>query len=274
MTRRERLEAKVEKREEWAAKAQARSEARFAAAGAIADRIPMGQPILVGHHSERRARADAQRIHSNMDKGCEESALSRHHQSKAHGLEAQLDASIYADDVNATSALQARIAAREAVAAFYKRVNAAWKKTSGDDKAARLAALVEAGVLTAPQAADLAVFFGRCHWEDKPFPSYATTNLRANIRRDQARLQEIQQRAARALEAEAAGGITLVDLRGIDTEFVRVTFAEKPAPEVLQALRSAGFWWRGGSWTGKKANLPAAVAAMVPAQTSPERSAK
>jgi len=29
---------------------------------AIADNIPLGQPILVGHHSERRARRDAEKI--------------------------------------------------------------------------------------------------------------------------------------------------------------------------------------------------------------------
>ena len=32
------------------------------AVSAIADGIPFGQPILVGHHSERRARRDAQQI--------------------------------------------------------------------------------------------------------------------------------------------------------------------------------------------------------------------
>lgn len=35
---------------------------------AIADRIPFGQPILIGHHSERRARKDADRIHEGMRK--------------------------------------------------------------------------------------------------------------------------------------------------------------------------------------------------------------
>lgn len=42
------------------------SEARHSAARQIADGIPFGQPILVGHHSEGRARRDAERIHSNM----------------------------------------------------------------------------------------------------------------------------------------------------------------------------------------------------------------
>ena len=34
----------------------------------IADNIPLGQPILVGHHSERHARRDAERIRSGMRK--------------------------------------------------------------------------------------------------------------------------------------------------------------------------------------------------------------
>ncbi|WP_415563994.1 DUF3560 domain-containing protein, partial [Escherichia coli] len=32
----------------------------------LAAMIPPGQPILVGHHSERRARRDAQRIENGM----------------------------------------------------------------------------------------------------------------------------------------------------------------------------------------------------------------
>jgi Domain of unknown function (DUF3560) len=38
------------------------------AVDAIASNIPFGQPILVGHHSERRARKDAERIHNGMRK--------------------------------------------------------------------------------------------------------------------------------------------------------------------------------------------------------------
>lgn len=38
------------------------------AVAAIADNIPLGQPILVGHHSERRARRDAEKIRNGMSK--------------------------------------------------------------------------------------------------------------------------------------------------------------------------------------------------------------
>jgi Domain of unknown function (DUF3560) len=39
-----------------------------AAVSAIAENIPFGQPILVGHHSERRARKDAEEIEVGMHK--------------------------------------------------------------------------------------------------------------------------------------------------------------------------------------------------------------
>ena len=68
MTRRERLERKLEKRQEWAEKAEARSTARYKAARAAVENIPFGQPILVGHHSERRHRAAIARSDANMSK--------------------------------------------------------------------------------------------------------------------------------------------------------------------------------------------------------------
>lgn len=50
---------------------QATSDARHAAADRISGSIPFGQPILVGHHSEGRARRDAERIHSHTRAGFE-----------------------------------------------------------------------------------------------------------------------------------------------------------------------------------------------------------
>ena len=265
MTRRERLEAKLEKREEWADKADARSTQRYETAHRMAEGIPLGQPILVGHHSEKRDRNYRARIHSNMDKACEEAALAKHHEAKAGGLSAQLERSVFSDDTDAIEELEKRIAAREAQADFYKRVNAAWKKAEGADKAAKLATLVKAGVLTQAQAEDRAVFFGRCHWEDKPFPSYASTNLRGNIRRDKERVEEVKRRQARTAEAEAApNGVAVVDCGTSEYDgvtYVRVTFAEKPEREILDALRAAGFSWGGGSWVGSKAKLPESVKA-------------
>jgi len=124
MTRRERLERKRERRQEWSKKAAAKSDTAFATAHRIADSIPLGQPILVSHHSERHARRDAERIHNGMAKGIEESDLAKHHASKADGLAHQLDRSIFSDDPDAVEALEAKVAALEAERDAMKAANA------------------------------------------------------------------------------------------------------------------------------------------------------
>lgn len=69
MTYRERREAKAARLREWAAKRDGKSAASFARSAAIADNIPLGQPILVGHHSERHARKDAETISNGVRAG-------------------------------------------------------------------------------------------------------------------------------------------------------------------------------------------------------------
>ncbi|MEY9937623.1 DUF3560 domain-containing protein [Streptacidiphilus sp. MAP5-3] len=58
----ERAEARAERFAGYAGNAAARSEAAWEAGKRIADGIPLGQPILVGHHSEARARRDQERM--------------------------------------------------------------------------------------------------------------------------------------------------------------------------------------------------------------------
>lgn len=62
----ERAEAKAERLENLATKSAAKSDAYHAAANRISERFYMGQPILVGHHSERRARKDKERIENSL----------------------------------------------------------------------------------------------------------------------------------------------------------------------------------------------------------------
>jgi len=72
-----RRERAVERWDEMSAEAEkltAQAETHRAAADRISENIPFGQPILVGHHSQARARRDADRIRSNMDKSIEYAA--------------------------------------------------------------------------------------------------------------------------------------------------------------------------------------------------------
>ncbi len=266
MTRRERLERKLAKREEWADKAGQRAAQRFDAARRLADGIPLGQPILVGHHSEKRHRRDLARIDGNMAKGCEEQQLAQHHAGKADGLAQQLERSIYSDDPDAVEQLRAKVAGLEQRRELCKAVNAAWRKAG---RPAADASEAWAGIAAALGLESDAKILreGRLNMAHDfmprgPFPGYVTQNLGGEIRRAEQRIAEIGKRAQRQQQAEAAGGIVLAEH---PSGYCTVTFAEKPAREVLHALKDAGFHWSGGAWHGRGERLPASVRAMLPA---------
>lgn len=259
MTRRERLEARLERRRQWAASRDAKAAASFDAARKVADSIPLGQPILIGHHSERRARKDAERIRSGMSKGCEHADKAHEHASRADGLETQLDRSIYSDDPDAIEALEARIAELETKRERQKSWNAIYRRCKGD-LAAFCAQLGLSDAARAKLEADRARWpFAGQPW--KPVEGWALSNLGANIRRLRKRIEEVQARTERADAAEAAGGVLIERAPSVD--WCSVTFEEKPERRILVALKAAGFRWGGGRWSGRTSALPAEVQALV-----------
>lgn len=62
----ERAEERSERFEDYSESRRDDAESAHKSVAAIADHIPFGQPILVGHHSEKRARKDAERIENGM----------------------------------------------------------------------------------------------------------------------------------------------------------------------------------------------------------------
>ena len=251
MTRRERLEAKLEKRETWAEGRDAKATAASAKFHAIADNIPLGQPILIGHHSERRHRRDIARMDSALQQTHESVTMAARHRSKAAGLADQLETSIFSDDPDAPEAVAARIVELEAKRTAMRASNAAFRK--GDKVWAELL-----GITVEQAVARRATIMEGYSWCRQPHPTYSMSNLGANINRMKKRLVQVTARRDRTTKAEAAG--VLIEGTG---DYVRVTFPEKPAREVLEALRTADFHWGNGSWTGRRVALPASVTALA-----------
>ncbi|QKW06961.1 DUF3560 domain-containing protein [Streptomyces sp. NA04227] len=79
----ERAEGRTERYEGYADNAASSSNARRARADDISRRFEFGQPILVGHHSEGKARRDAARIDTNMRKSFEDADRASHWQHRA-----------------------------------------------------------------------------------------------------------------------------------------------------------------------------------------------
>lgn len=67
-TREERAEARAERFEGYRDKRASDAESAHKEVSAIADNIPLGQPVIVGHHSQRHAERDAARIENGMRK--------------------------------------------------------------------------------------------------------------------------------------------------------------------------------------------------------------
>jgi hypothetical protein len=190
MTYRERRERRAARLREWAAGRAAKSEAAFDRAHEIGDQIPLGQPVLVGHHSERRHRRDLARIDGAMAAGVEHGRTADRMGQRAANIEAALEASIYDDDPDAVERLRERIAALEAERDRIKAYNASYRRGQPDpsllDKRQR--ETLESVRRVAPYQLG----------KSGAFPAYALSNLSGNLARN-------RQRLARLLGADGAG---------------------------------------------------------------------
>lgn len=258
MTRRERLAAKAEKRSEWAESRSAKADADWDKADLSEAKsgIPLGQPILVGHHSEARHRRIIAKADNAMRRAAESSKMAAHHRQKAAGLEALLARSIFDDDPDAIEALSARIAAREEQRATNNSINKiVRRKPRAEPTPEKIQDLIGLGMT---EATAKALFVPDCGGQ-VGIPAYVNANLSGNIKRDRDRIPRIQTSRRNQEAAEASGGMSIFENQAGQAV---VTFAEKPHRDIIDALKAAGFRWGRGSWVGDKAALPDELDAM------------
>lgn len=87
----ERAAERAERFEDYSEKRQADAESARRGVLEITKHIPFGQPILVGHHSERHARRDAERIENGMRRAVNNWETSKYWASRAAGSVAAAD---------------------------------------------------------------------------------------------------------------------------------------------------------------------------------------
>ena len=117
----ERRQNRKDRYEELADKNRQQSEEGYEAARDIGNRIPMGQPILVGHHSERGRRADLKRIDNNMQKSVEHSKKARCYEQKAQVVES--NRTVYSDDPEAIQKLKCKLSDMQRHQEWMKAIN-------------------------------------------------------------------------------------------------------------------------------------------------------
>lgn len=242
--RRERLEAAAER-------ASAESNASYNAARKMASGIPFGQPILVGHHSERRDRNYRAKIENKFRASFEAQERAKELAAKAAAVGT---GGISSDDPDAVAKLSKELAGLEKLQVAMRAANAAIRKHAKAGADAQIKALVEQGISEA-RAADLIKpdFCGRIGFAD-----YQLSNNNANIRRIKGRIEHLDALAKRAEQVENIGprdfghGVAIEE----SDNRVCITFPGKPADAIRADLKGHGFKWSPtrGAWVRMTSN--------------------
>lgn len=254
----DRQEAKRERLEDRADKAETRSQQHQKTADAIFNGIPVGQPILVGHHSEKRHRRDLARADRAMRGSIEEAENANRLWARAESLGQH---GISSDDPQAPDKIAERIAQLEAKRDWMKTINAILRsklrevrgREPAGDEATALAELCKAGTLTQDEGLKLARDFSMFPYHGLGFPAYALTNLGANIRRLKDRVDSLARAATTQAtmppQLRTGDGYEVFEDR--DENRVCFRFPNRPSAAICQALRQVGFHWNRtlGAWT-------------------------
>lgn len=267
----QRQEARRQRLLRIAERFQSEGNARYQRARQMADAIPFGQPILVGHHSEKRDRNYRARIHSNFGKAFELNDKAKDYAARAAAVGT---GGVSSDDPEAVAKLRAQLKRLEQLQDFMTKANKVVRVfwTAGVRDA-------EAGELWTRYCAKLrelrpALTDSQCAAMLKPdfagrigFASYQLANNGANVRRIKARLAALEQRAQVVAAAVESGEASRVHecagyqvIENLEANRLQVKFPGKPSYEVRKLLKSHGFRWApsagvwqrmlGGFWIG------------------------
>jgi hypothetical protein len=218
-----------------AAKASQQSEQTFKEAKRMASAIPFGQPILIGHHSEKRDRNYREKIHRKFRRSFELADKAEYYERRAEGT--ANNRAIFSDDPEAIGLLKEKIASLEANHRIMKEVNRLFKK-QGIAILDQFGAEIKQAVLSNLKYSAYGV----------PFPPYSLANNGAEIRRLKKRLAELERAANDETSETERNGIRIVD--NVEDNRVQIFFPDKPTEEVRKYLKSYGFHWSSyiGCW--------------------------
>ena len=218
-----------------AEKARKESDSLYNTYQKMSDVIPFGQPILVGHHSERGDRNYRARIDNTMRKSIEMDNKADYYEQRAKSIEN--NHAIFSDDPEATTKLADRIAKLEQRQELMKAANKLVKKNDREG-------LSELGF--DDKVID-SLFKPDC-FGNLGFASYAITNNGANIRRLKQRLTYLEKLSELETTEKTINDVTII--ANTEANRVQIKFPDKPAEEVRKELKANGFRWAPseGAW--------------------------
>lgn len=208
--------------------------------------IPLGQPILVGHHSEGRHRRAIARAHSAMDSSVKHSKTADHLRAKADAVGS---GGVSSDDPDAIIKLREQLGKRETDQANMKAANRIirkWVKKGATHEATNEkfndyhAELVAVSDIFTEKAARMLITpeYGRFYG----FPSFKLTNNNAAIKRIKLRIAELEKQSEATSKRFTFDGVCEV-VENVDENRLQIVFDGKPSGEVRATLKQNAFRW-------------------------------
>jgi hypothetical protein len=225
-------EKKQERIARYAARAEnarTRAGGLFGAARQAVAGIEPGQPILVGHHSEKKHRRALARHDQRMGKAFEAQDKAEYWEQCAEASAA--NTAICSDDPQALEKLRAKLEQLTDVQVAMKKVNRAYKA----GKLAELGYSFEQ-IVALEQRVSAAY-----SWEQQPYPGYLLKNNNANMRRIRQRIEELERRAGQEETREEINGVEIV--QDVVANRTRLYFPDVPGVELRRFLKGRGFRW-------------------------------
>ncbi|NTU68946.1 MAG: DUF3560 domain-containing protein [Chlorobiaceae bacterium] len=221
-----------------AEKKAAASDAAYNASKRLADQIPFGQPILVGHHSEKRARRDADRIGNYATKSVE---LDREAKSlAARAAAAESNCTISSDDPDAIEALREKLAKLEEVQEMMKAANKIiQRKPKNEATSEKIEKLVALGF---KEATAVKLFEG-ARWEIG-FQGFQLSNNNAKINATKKRIEELERAGSIEYSRKEYEGFAVIvdpDLNRIQIDFESVAIYRELCERTGLNMRRYGF---------------------------------
>lgn len=241
----EKQEAKIERLENRAARLESQSNACYERSHALVEHIPMGQPVLVGHHSEAGHRRAVNKSWGLMGKSVQLDKKAAATRSRAAGVGT---GGISSNDPKAFDKLQGKLDKLIKRQEMMKSVNKI-VRAKGDDKDACIAAIVDAGLLNEKLASEKVE---PDHCGRVGFASYELSNNNAEINRLKKRIAGLKALHGKSFAVENDGFSGCINNGQVQFDFK----GGKPSEEARKLLKSYAFKWSRyqGAWVRKVTN--------------------
>lgn len=237
------------------------SEQQAEQASKMASVIPFGQPILIGHHSEKRDRNYRKKIQRMNEKSWESEEKSKYYENKAEA--AETNNAISSDDPHAIEKLKEKLKSMENNQAFMKAANKLLRNKKATEQE-KIDLLSEYKIESA-EVREMII-------SGKGFQHFNLSNNNAEMNRIRKRIVFLEKLSKMASQEITINGLRI--FMNVEANRLQLFFPGKPEENIRQQLKRHGFRWspREGAWQRQISNAAVHYAKEIAKQLPPPAS--